>query len=277
MKNRQSDQEKNQDDIFPNKKTVYGPVKSWRFGQSLGVDLLFEPSTCSFSCIYCQLGDIKKKTREIKEYVQTDRVIKDFKDVLASDAEIDVIAFSGSGEPTLASNLGKVSKELKALAPEIPHIVLTNATNLSYKEVQENLKSFDKVIIKLDAESDRTLQQINRPADGITLQFIMDGIKEFKKNFNGAIEVQTMFTSISMKNIEDYANLLLEIMPDVVQLNTPKRPFPLTWHRENRGNHLGIFNYEVRQLKVITRDQAVEIEDKIRSLTGLQILSIYRD
>ncbi|MEK6624776.1 MAG: radical SAM protein, partial [Bdellovibrionota bacterium] len=34
--------------------TVYGPVKSWRFGQSLGIDPIFHVSTCSFNCIYCQ-------------------------------------------------------------------------------------------------------------------------------------------------------------------------------------------------------------------------------
>ena len=36
----------------------YGPVVSRRLGISLGVDL-FPEKTCSFDCLYCQLGRSK--------------------------------------------------------------------------------------------------------------------------------------------------------------------------------------------------------------------------
>ena len=58
-------------EIFDNKSTVYGPVKSWRFGMSLGIDPIFVTSTCSFNCIYCQLGNIQDITTNFKEYVTT--------------------------------------------------------------------------------------------------------------------------------------------------------------------------------------------------------------
>ena len=92
--------------IFQLSRTVYGPVLSWRFGQSLGIDPLFHTSTCSFNCIYCQLGQIQKITGRIKVYVDTAKVLADYREV-ANGRQIDIIMYSGSGEPTLAENLGR--------------------------------------------------------------------------------------------------------------------------------------------------------------------------
>ncbi|MGK7944070.1 MAG: radical SAM protein, partial [Microcystaceae cyanobacterium] len=43
--------------ITENFLTVYGPVTSWRYGRSLGIDPIGSLSTCSFNCVYCQLGE----------------------------------------------------------------------------------------------------------------------------------------------------------------------------------------------------------------------------
>ncbi|TDJ05445.1 MAG: radical SAM protein [Deltaproteobacteria bacterium] len=260
---------------FPNTKTVYGPVPSWRFGESLGIDPIFHQSTCSFNCIYCQLGNIEKITNEIKEYVPTSKVVEDFKEIL--DKKIDVITYSGSGEPTLAANLGEMVISLKEMAPEIPQFILTNATELGNPLVQENLKNMDKVIIKLDAGDEKTFSLVNRPAEGITLKSVVEGIKSFRKSYKGSVEVQTMFMPIINSNeLEAFANILKEIGPEYVQLNTPKRAYPLSWHRENRGNHLGIHDHQISNLKVITKDEAIEIKKKLEKMTGLNFYSIYK-
>lgn len=86
--------------------SVYGPVDSWRFGKSIGIDLLMDPSTCSFNCTYCQLGFIQRITRDRKIYVPTKKVIEDFEN--SNWQNCDVVTFSGSGEPTLALNIGEV-------------------------------------------------------------------------------------------------------------------------------------------------------------------------
>ena len=260
---------------FPNTKTVYGPVPSWRFGQSLGIDPIFHQSTCSFNCIYCQLGNIQKVTTEIKEYIPTSRVVEDFKEV--GDKKIDVITYSGSGEPTLAANLGEMVFALKEIAPDIPQYILTNATELANPLVRENLKYMDKVILKLDAGDEKTFSLVNRPAEGVTLKSVIEGIKSFKKVFKGSIEVQTMFMPIINANeLETFAGILKEIDPEYVQLNTPKRAYPLSWHRENRGNHLGLHKHETRNLRVITEVEAVEIQKKLEEMTGLKFYSVYR-
>jgi wyosine [tRNA(Phe)-imidazoG37] synthetase (radical SAM superfamily) len=261
---------------FNNKSTVYGPVKSWRFGMSLGIDPIYHLSTCSFNCIYCQLGNIQDITTNFKEYVSTDQVINDYKKFLLENKKHDLITYSGSGEPTLASNLSEMVTRIKEISPEVPQAVLTNGTEIHQKEVRANLLNLDKIIFKLDASSDEMLQKINRPANGVTLEKIIEGFELLKKDFSGELEVQTMFMPINETQLKDYANILNKLKPDLVQLNTPKRPYPLEWHKENRGNHKKIFDYETRSLKTVGEDMASDIENYLRSETGLEILSIYR-
>jgi wyosine [tRNA(Phe)-imidazoG37] synthetase (radical SAM superfamily) len=211
----------------------------------------------------------------MKEYVSTSRVVEDFKEILGK--KIDVITYSGSGEPTLAINLGEMVISLKELAPEVPQYILTNATELGNPLVQENLKHMDKVIIKLDAGDEKTFSLVNRPAEGVSLKSVIEGIKSFRKNFKGSVEVQTMFMPIiNSSELESFASILKEINPEYVQLNTPKRAYPLSWHRENRGNHLAIHNHETRNLRVITKDEAIEIQKKLEEMTGLNFYSVYR-
>lgn len=262
--------------FFPNSKTVYGPVKSWRFGLSLGVDPIFETSTCSFNCVYCQLGQIQDITTKHKIYVSTERVLSDVKEVLDAGTKIDVVTYSGSGEPTLAANLGEMVAGIRKLAPNIPQYILTNATELHLPQVRQALQDMDKIIVKIDAADEELFKRVNRPAPGVTLQSVLAGIEALKREYRGEIEVQSMFMPMNDKELESYAAILRQIAPHAVQLNTPKRPYPLSWHRENRGNHEKIFDYEVRELKVISPERAQELERRLTELTGLTILSVYR-
>jgi wyosine [tRNA(Phe)-imidazoG37] synthetase (radical SAM superfamily) len=261
-----------------NLSTVYGPVLSWRFGQSLGIDPIFQTSICSFNCVYCQLGEIQKITAERKIYVPTDKFQSDLENFLQSNTkEIDVVTFSGSGEPTLATNLGEMADILNMRLPGKDLQVLTNSTMLNDLSVQEDLKKMDRVIIKLDASDDKTLQMINRPAAGITVQSIYEGILSFKENFEGKLDVQIMFMHMNHHGLDVLSEMLTNINPDTIQLNTPKRPYPLSWNRETRGNHSQQRDYETRTLKVLSSDEAKIIEDTLRKNTGLNVLSIYRD
>lgn len=82
--------------------SVFGPVPSRRLGRSLGVDLV-PFKTCTYDCIYCQLGRTTNKTVERREWVPLDRVLADLEGKLA--LKPDYITLSGSGEPTLFSRL----------------------------------------------------------------------------------------------------------------------------------------------------------------------------
>lgn len=256
--------------------TVYGPVNSWRVGKSLGIDLIMETSTCSFNCTYCQLGFIQKITTERKLFVPTKKIIEDFK---CSDwKEADVITISGSGEPTLALNIKEVISELKKLTSK-PIVILTNATLFNNENVVEDVLEVDKIAVKLDAPNDDVLQQINRPAGGVTHNSILSGIKKLKEKYKGEVQVQVMFMPQNKAMINELAQILNEIKPDEVALNTPTRPYPSGWDIITRGAHgkdAEKIEFPTKPLKKLTEEEAKNIEKELSQITGLKILSVYR-
>ena len=254
-----------------NKSTVYGPVKSWRFGMSLGIDPIFQTSICSFNCVYCQLGQIQKITAKRDEYVSTQRVISDFKDNLAKNEKVDVITFSGSGEPTLATNFGEMVREIKKLSPTTPIFILSNGTLLGDPDVIKDLLLFDKVTVKLDACNEEDFQTINRPTKELSFDKVWENMVKFRSVYNGNFEVQIMLMpNMGKLIIDDLAKRLKSLRPDLIQINTPKRPYPLSWHRENRGNHDEVFDYKVSQLKTMSKEEALAIVEQLKNLTGLE-------
>ena len=264
--------------------SVYGPVRSWRAGVSLGVDLLLHRSTCSFNCIYCQLGDIQLKTAERKVYVSTDQVAEDLR--RSPWREADVITLSGSGEPTLALNLGEVIRFLKNETRK-PVMVLTNATLLHDPAVIADLQAADVVACKLDAATEAGLRQMNRPVPGITLETIVSGIKRLRAVYTGKLAIQCMFMPANLQEAAALADCINEIQPDEVQLNTPKRPYPLEWRLESRGNHTETSAnisadkaedaaFSRRPLRTVSLPEAEAIESLLRQRTHAPILSIYR-
>lgn len=247
--------------------TVYGPVNSWRVGKSLGIDLLCVNSICSFRCIYCQLGKINDHTLARKVYVPTAQVMRDLAQCNWQAA--DVITFSGSGEPTLATNLGEAIRAVKKFTDK-PIIVLTNATLLGKKSVRHDLLAADKIFCKLDAAQERTWQLINRPVAGLTLQQTIAGIKALRREYHGHLAVQTMVLPMNVKEMDELSELLKEIQPDEVQLNLPSRPVPQEWLFEARGNHeLQLEN--AAKLKMIKRLELERVAATLQAQTGLQI------
>lgn len=256
----------------PNVSTVYGPVRSWRVGMSLGVDLLFTASICSFRCVYCQLGKIQVPTLERRVYVPTERVMAD---LAASDWQAaDIITLSGSGEPTLALNMGEVIDGIHAMTHK-PVMVLTNSTLLGDPAVRRDLARADKVFCKLDATNDRLLQMVDRPVEGVTFDSLIEGILAFRAEYKGYLAIQMMFMPMNRKEVEEFAALLRRIAPDEVQLNTPMRPVPQEWFIEARGNH-DQAPYPAVPLKHLTREEALQVEAELRELTGLKIVSIFK-
>ena len=102
---------------------LYGPVTSRRLGSSLGVDIL-PFKTCSFNCVYCQLGNTTKTTLQRREYVPVQPVLAEIERYLAGPGpRPDYITFSGSGEPTLNSGLGRLIGEVKKLSSLEKHVI----------------------------------------------------------------------------------------------------------------------------------------------------------
>jgi wyosine [tRNA(Phe)-imidazoG37] synthetase (radical SAM superfamily) len=251
-------------------KCVYGPVDSWRLGRSLGIDVLCIDSICSFACVYCQLGKINRITSEQGVFVETSKILEDLR---ASDWQIaDVITFSGSGEPTLAANLGEAIAAIRELTGK-PIAVLTNSTLLWQDDVRREISLADRIFCKLDAWSDDSLRRIDRPAPGITLETIIEGIKRLRSEFRGFLAIQTMLLGQpSESELRSLSAILREIGPDEVELNLPLRPIPEEWHLESRGNNTEA-GEGAKKLRSVTKETAGEIGKEIARMTGLRVIT----
>lgn len=250
--------------------SIYGPVKSWRLGASLGVDVLCVDSICSFECVYCQLGKIHRVTSAREVFVSTAQVLEDLRN---SDWQTaDVVTFSGSGEPTLAKNLGEIIEKIKELTGK-PVIVLTNSTLLHLAEVRRELAGADKIFCKLDAWSDESLRKIDRPATGVSFEKIVRGIRLLRAEFKGFLAIQTMILRQPKDaDITRLAEILVSVKPDEVQLNTPSRPIPQDYFTETRGNE--VLNTEgFTCLRTVSKETLEDVRKKLENLTNLPIIT----
>lgn len=219
--------------------TVYGPVPSWRFGRSLGIDVITQPKKCTFDCLYCQLGRTKVHVSEpemIREPLASiNKVSTDLENVLKRiDLNtVDIVTFSGVGEPTLNPRLGEIADEVKIRIGGLPMAILTNSSLFYRDDVRRNLSKFRMVVAKLDAGDDETFRLVNRPADKkLDIETIVEFIKKLKDEIEGLLALEVMLlqtengkvTNIKGKPLRNLIDAVLDVNPDVVQLEVPYRP-----------------------------------------------------
>ena len=204
------------------KSLVYGPVSSWRLGRSLGVDIVStKGKTCSFDCIYCQLGETVHPLGERREFVTMAQLAQELEAV--KGIAIDYATFSGVAEPTLASNLGQAIELVRSVLG-VPVAVLTNSSLMPREDVRRELGRADVVVAKVDAPNEELFHQINRPKIGCSLGEIIDAIRLFRGEYQGKLALQMMFVEANKGYAPEMARLAEELSPDEVQLNTPLRP-----------------------------------------------------
>ncbi len=233
---------------------IYGPVPSWRLGNSLGVDLVKPPSgyskICSFNCVYCQLGDKCFKT---DKPVKVDSTEKDFMNlkVKIDQTKPDILTFSGQGEPTINLNLGAVAARIKRMT-KIPLAVLTNASLANDPAVKRGLERCDLVIAKIDAPNQELFDEINRPSRGMLLSDIVRSIKELKTR----VAIQTLLfssnglTNADEKTIREMIHLYQEIhsaKPITIFLGTAYRPSGKAGLRRIGEKRLGRIASQINQ------------------------------
>jgi wyosine [tRNA(Phe)-imidazoG37] synthetase (radical SAM superfamily) len=204
---------------------IYGPVPSWRLGRSLGVDAVSTPSkTCSFDCIYCQLGRTRHPLTERQVFVQPPQLRQELAEV--REVSIDYVTFSGVAEPTLAANLGELVSVVRERFVQ-PVAILTNSSLIKLGDVRQDLALFDVVVAKVDAPDERLYRQINRPFVDYTLAEVLWGIRRFREEFQGKLALQMMFVEANRDRAGEMAEMARDLSPDEIQLNTPLRPSPV--------------------------------------------------
>ncbi len=206
-------------------KYLFGPVPSRRMGISLGVSPIPE-RTCSYSCVYCQLGRTKHMQSERKLFFPVQDILDEFIHYQKSLPKLDVVSIVGEGEPTLYSGLGELITELKKVTT-VPVAVITNGSLLTRPEVQEALLHADIVLPSMDACNEKAFRQINRPHFSVKYEEVQKGLIEFSQTYGGQLWLEIMFVAGINDNsasLDEFAAMLPKIKYDRVYINTPVRP-----------------------------------------------------
>jgi len=212
-------------------KYLYGPVPSRRLGRSLGIDLV-PHKICTYDCIYCQVGRTTKRSLVRQEYVPVKEVLEEVELFLKRKSPpIDHFSLTGSGEPTLHSQIGSIIREIKSISA-IPVAVITNGSLLYQRKVRKDLLPADVVLPSLDAVTPEIFTRINRPHPKLSAQRVIEGMIEFRRVYKGQMWLEILFC----KGVNDGPGELREmkdaverIQPDRIHLNTVVRPPSEDW------------------------------------------------
>ena len=176
---------------------IYGPIHSRRLGTSLGVELMpLDHKLCTFNCVYCECGwntpvthPVLPTREQVREALEKSLSSFDFQ-----HSPLDVITFSGNGEPTLHPDFLGIIQDTIALrnqyCPQAKVSVLSNSTQLGRPDVVQALQLCDNRILKLDAATDEMMRRIDLP---VNAQLNVAQLIEWLKLFNGDFTLQTCF------------------------------------------------------------------------------------
>ena len=204
---------------------LFGPVPSRRLGRSLGVDLT-PAKTCSFDCIFCQLGRTTCKTMERREYLPVDPVLEELRSWIREDGDADIVTLAGSGEPTLNSRFGDVI-DVVHQSSRLPVALLTNGTTLIDPDVRRAAAKADIVKISLSAWDTASMHRVNRPCSGISFENLVEGQRRFRQEFSNRLWLEVFLVegvNSHPDQVAAIAAIAQTIGADRIQLNTAVRP-----------------------------------------------------
>ena len=221
--------------------TIYGPIRSRRLGMSLGINLMpNDGKICSFDCLYCEAGFNAQGPG--KDGVPTREAVKKqlrrkFQEMKQDGQALDVITFSGNGEPTLHPEFEKIVDDVLRLRneyfPDAKVSVLSNSTMAGKPSVVKALLKVDNNILKLDSALPHTFRVINRP---VSPNCLPEGVIADLKRFEGQCVVQTImlrgefegkrFDNTTDEELDALLAAYLEIKPREVMLYSIDRKTP---------------------------------------------------
>ena len=255
---------------------TYGPFQSRRLGLSLGVDILTKQKTCTYDCVYCEIGPTSLLVPPSYEIMNppSHHYRKEISEMMRLFPNLDSITFGYNGEPTLNPYLADFFKitseersEVKWLERE-PYISLfTNSSTVHIEDIRNRMKNFDYVLAKLDVGNDLELIRTNRPHEKVpNIEIIIESLSMLrrlmrKKKFGIQCLIYNSYrkdfnSNNNETNINSLGNAIKIINPDTVQIYSIAR-IPSEYYvyaiSEQRKKSI------VKTLKDIVNNEAIEI------------------
>ncbi len=212
------------------KSAVYGPVQSRRLGNSLGINFSFNKA-CTYDCIYCYLG----RTSELPNYISPEQIISEFESYARRfEGRVDYVTFCGNGEPTMHPDFPFVVEHVLKLKAEyffsVPSAIFSNASLISDGNKKEAVAKIDRVFLKLDFVDEKLFKEINRPLIKISLQDLLESLREFSKEkrftIDTAIVLEQGYIDIYFRRdfMETWVEMVNYVNPEFVSL------YPIKYH-----------------------------------------------
>ena len=207
---------------------LFGPVNSRRLGRSLGIDL-FREKICNLNCVYCEVGPTTVPANRRGLYSPTREILAEITEFCSDPhrlAAVDVLTVTAKGEPTLHLDLGVILRHIKSLTDK-PVAVLTNGTTLADDEVREALQLADIVVPSLDAVRAESFSKVDRPARGLAVEAIINGLRDFSRVYQGRLWLEILLVrdiNDADADIDALLPVLTTLRLDRIQLNTVVRP-----------------------------------------------------
>lgn len=247
--------------------TIFGPIHSRRLGTSLGVNLSpNDGKVCSFDCVYCEAGYNSQGAGTTglprREDVSRELEMK-LKSMIEAGEHLDVITFSGNGEPTLHPQFAEIIDDTIALRdkyfPQVKISVLCNSTRLGDEPVVAALRKVDNNILKLDSAITSTMRLIDQPASP---SFTSEGVIEQIAQFSGQCVVQTMFLrgEHDGKNIDNTTIEEVEALIRAYKRISPRQVMIYSIDRKTPE----------QRLEKVLRDELEAIAERIRK-EGIEV------
>ncbi|MGD9654991.1 MAG: radical SAM protein [Sulfuricurvum sp.] len=205
---------------------IFGPVRSRRFGVSLGIDLSPSIKQCNFDCLYCELSPAKAIAKQ-REIIPVETVIRELQEALSAHPDIDVITITANGEPTMYPDLEPLIEQINTFKGSKETLILSNSASLSDEKVSHTLLKFDQVKLSLDAATPEIFAKIDRPAEGIEIAMIIQSIIRFSHRFGGKLFLEILFVkgvNDAPTEIAALNHALLQIKCDRIDIGTVDRP-----------------------------------------------------
>lgn len=214
---------------------IYGPIKSRRVGNSLGVNLLGkEHKVCSFDCPYCELGLTELRMNKIRkevEFPDQETIINALRtrlhELVSAQVQLDSISIVGNGEATLYPFFTEIVEQIIEVRDEVASqskiALFTNGTGFDSRKIANAANKLDLVMVKFDAGNDNMLKLINAPLVRMTASKLIQNVKKLDRFIAQSCFVHGAIDNTTKEHIEDWVEVIALTQPDEVHIYTIDR------------------------------------------------------
>ncbi|MCX7861846.1 MAG: radical SAM protein [Bacteroidales bacterium] len=246
---------------------IYGPVRSRRFGFSLGMNVLPQNSKiCTFNCIYCECGWNPKNSLNqlfVDKAVFLETLKEALQQIHNNSIPLDVLTYAGNGEPTLHPDFFEIAKNVYELRNEFASgkqiVLLTNGTTIQEQNIQHSLSYIDIPVFKLDSANEETIRLINQPVQNFSVAEYIHKLK----NINRSFVIQTMLLrgqvndcfvdNTTDKELDKLIETYQFLSPEYVMLYSLDRKPPLTTLQKIENDEMMMIANRIKKAGISVR------------------------